>query len=150
MSQPDERGTLWNLVQSLLSGVRFGQFLSVGIVGLLFDNAALFVLHGLLEIPLWIAKVGSAETAIVVMFLVNENWTFSRWGESSPGELVKRFLKSNLVRVGGVAIAWAVLLVLNGEFGVWYPIANNVGIGVAFLFNYASESLVTWRVHENE
>jgi putative flippase GtrA len=93
------------------------------------------------------AKLISAESAIIVMFVLNERWTFDRWGEAAVLALLRRFLTSNVVRAGGVAVATAVLLVLSDYFGVWVPLANAVGIGVGFFVNFVFESLVTWRVH---
>lgn len=133
--------------EHLASAVRFGQFLSVGVVGMLFDTAVIFLLTDLWNVGPFPAKLASAETAIIVMFVLNERWTFSRWGQASSAALLRRFLKSNLVRSGGVAVATAVLLVLNTWFGVWVVLANVIGIGVGFVVNYVFESLFTWKVH---
>jgi len=131
---------------ALRSGVRLGQFLSIGVLGALFDNGLLVVLYGLGSLPLGIAKLASAEAAILLMFACNEHLTFARWGDGGARDLARRVLTSNLVRLGGVAVATAVLLVLT-ELGVWYVLANVVGIGVGALLNYVLESLLTWRVH---
>jgi putative flippase GtrA len=134
-------------LEHLVSAVRFGQFLSVGVVGMVFDTAVIFLLTDIWSVPPLPAKLASAETAILVMFVLNERWTFARWGQARPTALLRRFLKSNLVRSGGVAVATAVLLALNIWFGVWVVLANVVGIGVGFVVNYVAESLFTWRVH---
>lgn len=133
-------------VRSLLSGKRFGQFLSVGVLGAVADN---LVLAGVVEttaVPPLAAKVMSAEAAIVIMFLLNDSWTFDGYGRRSVGALVRRFLKSNLVRTGGVGVALMVLHVLHNAFGMWYLVANVAGIGVGFVVNYVFESAFTWRV----
>ena len=134
-------------LEELASAARFGQFLSVGVVGMVFDTAVIFLLTDLWNVGPFPAKLASAETAIVVMFVLNERWTFAQWGQTSSVSLARRFLKSNLVRSGGVAVATAVLLALNGWFGVWVVLANIIGIGVGFVVNYVFESLFTWRVH---
>lgn len=131
---------------ALVSGTRFGQFLSVGVLGALFDNALLVALHGFGGISLTVAKLASAEAAILLMFACNERWTFSGWGKDGVRDLVRRVVTSNLVRLGGVAVATGVLLVLT-EVGVWYVLANVIGIGVGAVLNYVAESLLTWRVH---
>lgn len=133
--------------ENLLSGVRFGQFLSVGVVGLAFDTMVLFLLTDVASVAPVPAKLASAETSIVVMFLLNEQWTFSRWGESTAPELGRRLIKSNVVRVGGVAVATTVMYVLYNWFGVWPVLGNFVGVGAGFVVNYLFESLFTWRVH---
>jgi putative flippase GtrA len=131
---------------ALRSGVRLGQFLSIGVLGALFDNGLLVVLYGFGGVSLTVAKLASAEAAILLMFACNERLTFAEWGTGGVYDLGRRVLTSNLVRLGGVAVATGVLLVLT-ELGVWYVLANVVGIGVGALLNYVLESLLTWRVH---
>ena len=141
--------------RALASGVRFGQFASVGAVGALCDNAVLgTLLHvGVGPEP---AKLAGAEAAIVVMFLVNERWTFA--GEGAPGAkpLLRRFLTSNLVRVGGVLVATAVFSQVYRNFDptldvfgfdAWFLAANLVGILAGMVVNYVAESVFTWQVH---
>lgn len=133
-------------VASLVSGVRFGQFLAVGVLGAALDNAALVGLYEFTAVPLAPAKLASAELAILFMFVLNERWTFAAWSGADPHDVLRRVVTSNLVRFGGVLVATGVLLAL-AELGVWYVLANLVGIGVGAVVNYAAESLFTWRVH---
>jgi putative flippase GtrA len=130
----------------LLSAVRMGQFLSVGVLGAVVDNAVLAALVEFAAIQPTVAKIGSAEAAIVLMFLLNEHWTFADTGTVSYAALGRRFLTSNTVRIGGAATALVVLYLLHEQFGVWYLAANVAGIGVGFVVNYVLESLFTWRV----
>ncbi|WP_246988181.1 GtrA family protein [Halorientalis marina] len=130
----------------LLSVVRMGQFLSVGILGAVVDNAVLVAVVEFAAVQPTLAKIASAEAAIVLMFLLNENWTFSETGTVSYAALARRFLTSNTVRIGGAATALVVLHVLHEQFGVWYLAANVAGIGVGFVVNYVLESRFTWRV----
>ncbi|MFB6179829.1 MAG: GtrA family protein [Halorientalis sp.] len=134
-------------LRAIASGMRFGRFLSVGVVGFAVDTIVITILTAGFSVPTLWAKMVSAESSIIVMFVLNERWTFQRWGDAELLALVRRFLTSNVVRTGGVAIATAVLLALNGWFGIWVPIANAIGIGVGFLVNFVFESLLTWRVH---
>jgi len=134
-------------LRAISSGMRFGRFVSVGVVGFVVDTIVITLLTVGFTVPTLGAKLASAETAIIVMFALNERWTFQRWGEAELVSLLRRFVTSNLVRTGGVAVATAVLLALNGWFGVWVPVANAIGIGVGFVVNFVFESLLTWRVH---
>ncbi|MFB6087612.1 MAG: GtrA family protein [Haloarculaceae archaeon] len=148
-----------NRFDALLSGVRFGQFVSVGIVGAISDNAVLTVLHLAFAVPeLW-AKAAGVETAIVVMFLVNEHWTFA--GEGTPGTVpfLTRLGKSHLVRSGGVAVQLSVYWVLVEyvdltvrAFGenLWFLVASPIAIAAAMSVNYVFESLFTWQVQGGE
>lgn len=156
-------------LRSLLSVVRFGQFASVGVVGAVCDNTVLLLsselgiaagIAGLLGVPDLAPEVAKAlgiEAAIVVMFLLNDNWTFADHGGAGPVALVRRWLKSHLVRSVGLAVAFATLFVLTSWTDValvvaggdiWPTLANGIGIGVGLSINYVAESLVTWRVHE--
>ncbi|MFB6308607.1 MAG: GtrA family protein [Haloarculaceae archaeon] len=141
---------------SLLSGVRFGQFVSVGIIGAISDNTVLAVLGLVFSVPeLW-AKAAGIETAIVVMFLVNEHWTFAAEGEPGLLALARRFGKSHLVRSGGVAVQlsiywgltqWLTVEVVVLGRDIWFLLASPIAIGVAVFVNYVFESLFTWQVH---
>lgn len=148
----DGRSRIASAVQSrlrhLVSVARFRQFLVVGAIGALCDNAVLAALFEVGGLPLLPAKIVSAETSIVLMFLINEHWTFAEWGEAGASPLARRFLRSNLTRTGGLAVGTGVLLVLSGQFGVWYLLANVLGIGTGFVVNYLFESLFTWQIHK--
>lgn len=157
-------------LRSLLSAVRFGQFASVGAVGAVCDNAVLLssselgiaaALADLLGVPAFAPEVAKAlgiETAIVVMFLLNDNWTFAT-ADGGGASALRRLLTSNLVRVGGIGVQLVVfslvyrrLFVDLSAFGVdlWLLVASVCGIGLGMCVNYVTESLVTWRVHETD
>jgi putative flippase GtrA len=143
-------------VAVLASGVRLGQFVSVGVVGAAGDNTVLAVLRLGFGVPeLW-AKAAGIETAIVLMFLLNEHWTFADVGPSGSRPFVSRFIKSHLVRSGGVTVQllvyWlltqylTVTLVLWGR-DLWFLAASPIAIGVAMSVNYVFETLFTWQAH---
>jgi len=141
-------------VDELASGVRFGKFVSVGAIGAVFDittTTALIVGLGVLG---EYAKLVGAEVAIVVMFAINERWTFSELG--APGRIptLKRFLRSNLVRSGGLAVQFLIVRGLRQldvsvvvfNFDLWQLIPIPIAIGASMFLNYVAESLLTWRV----
>lgn len=146
-------------LEPLLSGALFGQFVSVGIVGALADNATLALgalVFGLPDLP---AKAVGVEVAILVMFAVNERWTFAGTGAPGVGPLARRFGKSHLVRSGGVAIQLAAYWLLTRRIdvtlvaagvNVWFLVASVAAIGVAMFVNYALEGLFTWRLQRGE
>jgi putative flippase GtrA len=145
-------------VDALLSGVRFGRFVSVGAVGAVFDLTVSSLLILGFDVPGEVAKVVGAEVAIVVMFFINENWTFADEASGGTVRTLGRLVKSNLVRSGGVAVQFLVvrsladLSITLPVFGVdlWELIPLPIAIGVSMLINYVLESLVTWRVGAEE
>lgn len=152
---PDDAGGLRATLDELAHGVRFGQFVSVGVAGASLETAIVFVLTGLLTVAPLAAKAVGAEASITLMFLINDRWTFSEEGNAGLLAVGRRYLKSHLVRLGGLAVAFATLYVLTSwtdvelvvaSVDVWPTVANAIGIGVGMVLNYVAESLITWRV----
>lgn len=148
--EPVERAAIVvaDYARLLVAPVRLGQFISVGVVGFVCES---LVLVGLVEASLLVPVAGAAlakETSIVVMFALNERWTFAGAGAGGVRNVLRRLLRSNVVRAGGAVTGLTVLAVLHRGFGVHYFVANTLGIGVGFFVNYVAENLVTWRVHE--
>ncbi len=142
-------------LDALLSGVRIGQFVSVGLVGATVDTATTLVLRDLLGVFPEVAKLGGAECAIVVMFLINEHWTFAEEGDTGRGAFLRRLLTSNAVRSGGLVVQLIVFAVVRrlqvsivvGDVELWSVLPILIAIGTASIVNYVAESLFTWQVH---
>ncbi|WP_339104556.1 GtrA family protein [Haloterrigena salinisoli] len=135
--------------RALLSTARFGQFAGVGIVGATVDMVGLALLVDVLELWYLGAKTISWELSIVVIFAINERWTFANYGVMTPRALARRFLRSNAVRFAGFLVTLTVYAVLVDRFDVWYLVANIIGIAIGFFVNYTCESLYTWKVHHD-
>ncbi|QLK25845.1 GtrA family protein [Natrinema zhouii] len=135
-------------VRALRSTTRFRQFVGVGLVGATVDIAVLFLLVETTSLGRPVAKLFSWEFGIVVIFVINERWTFASYGEVGLRALGRRFLRSNVVRLGGFLVTLAILELLVRQFGIWYMLANGAGMGVGFFVNYTCESLYTWQVHQ--
>ncbi|MFB6281543.1 MAG: GtrA family protein [Haloferacaceae archaeon] len=140
---------------ALVSGVQMGQFASVGALGALCDNAVLVALKLGAGVAPIVAKAAGAETAIVVMFLANEHWTFADAGDAGRRAFLGRLARSHLVRAAGVCIQLAVYWVLTERVTVslvvlgtdlWFLAASPIAIGAAMGVNYVAESLFTWRI----
>lgn len=143
-----------NRLSALVSGARFGKFASVGAVGAMFDltvSSLLIVLFGVVG---EVAKLVGAEVAIVVMFVINDRWTFADAGADHLVAKVRRFVKSNLVRSGGLVVQVLVvrllrevqLTILVGGIDLWQLIPLPIAIGASMFLNYVAESLFTWRI----
>lgn len=155
----DDNSRFGRRIGSLLSGVRFGKFASVGVVGALFDNAVLAVSRLIVGLPEMLAKTAGVETAILVMFVVNERWTFAGEGADDRRSIARRLGRSHLVRSGGVAVQLSVYWVLTQQltvtlyvFGVdlWFLAASPIAIAIAMVVNYVFESLFTWQIHRDD
>jgi putative flippase GtrA len=139
----------------LASAVRFGQFASVGVAGALFDVTTATALRELGVFP-EIAVLAGIEVSVVVMFVLNDNWTFAGEGRGGLRPTLRRLLRSNLVRTGGILVQLgafrllyrvvAIDLAVTGLDG-WFVVSKVGGIGAGLLVNYVAESLLTWRVH---
>ncbi|HET7325208.1 MAG TPA: GtrA family protein [Halococcus sp.] len=148
--------SLYTRFEALSSTIRFGQFVSVGVLGAVCENIVLLGAVAAFAVAPELAKLAGAETSIIVMFATNERWTFAEEGKAGTLRLVRRFLTSNLVRAGGVLVGTAVFLALLRYIHIsvlfmgidfWLLGANLIGIGAGLLVNYVAESLFTWRVH---
>lgn len=142
------------IVNALFSRIRFGKFISVGALGAVFDimtTTALIVIFDLLD---EYAKLLGAEVAIIVMFAVNERWTFADMGAPGIAPTISRFFRSNLVRSGGLAVQFLIvralrqfeITILIAGFDVWQLIPIPIAIAGSLGINYIAESLLTWRV----
>jgi len=155
-----QRLTRWlpERLEPLVSGAQFGQFVSVGAVGAVADTlvlAAATLLIGVSE--LW-GKAAGIEVAVILMFLLNERWTFTGYGGGGWRPLFVRLGKSHLVRSGGVAVQLAVFWLLTNPyaiqvsirgFDVWFLLASLASIGIATVINYVCEGLFTWDIGDS-
>lgn len=144
------------LLSSLLSGERAGKFLSVGVAGFSLETVVVALLTAGGTVDPLIAKALGAEASISLMFLLNDRWTFSAAGKPGRFDGLRRYLRSHLVRAGGLAVAFGVLWLLTAQTDItlvlweanfWPTVANGIGVAAGMTVNYVAESLFTWRVH---
>ena len=127
-------------IQKIIDKEIFSKFLAVGIAGMLIDNAVLFTLHNHTSLHVILSKIIGAETSILAMFLANDQWTFK---EHDNGSIYRRFLRSNSVRVVGLAVG-TIGFYLFYSLGLPLLLANMAGIGIGFVSNYFFENMLTW------
>jgi putative flippase GtrA len=135
-SWPQPAVRLWTLAQ------RFQKFLVVGAVGLVVNQGLLFVFHGGLGARLAIASPVAIFASMVVTFLLNEHWT---WHDRGGGPIVHRLVAYFPINSVGLLINYGVLSVLYHDHGVHYLLANLVGAGVAAVWNFSLNNVITWR-----
>lgn len=143
-------------IAALRSRVRFGKFVSVGIVGAACDTAVLVFLAEVVGLLEELALLVGIETAILVMFLINDNWTFAGEGREDRRSFVGRLARSHAVRAGGIVTQFVVFVIVFrllfvpitvAGIDAWLLVAKGAGVGCGMLVNYTFESLFTWRVH---
>jgi putative flippase GtrA len=141
-------------LRALASAGRLGRFVSVGVVGAGFDVTTATVLQELGVYPELAVFIG-IEVAIVVMFLLNDNWTFAEEGTNGLPATLRRLATSNFVRGGGIVVQLATFRFLYRVVAIeaqlagidaWFVVSKVGGIGVGMVVNYVAESLFTWRI----
>lgn len=143
-------------LRAIAEAGRFGRFVSVGAVGAGFDVTTATALRELGVYP-ELAVFAGIEVAIVVMFLLNDNWTFAEEGARGVLPTLRRLLTSNVVRAGGILVQLATFRILYRWLDVsfvvasvdgWFVVSKVGGIGAGMIVNYVAESLLTWKVHD--
>jgi putative flippase GtrA len=127
---------LWTLAQ------RFQKFVVVGIVGLAVNQGLLAVLHGSIGLLIVIASCIAVLASMVVTFIANEFWT---WHDRGSGRVISRAMSYVPINIVGLIINTGILYVLYDQHGVHYLIANLIGAGVAAIWNFVLNNMITWR-----
>ncbi|MFN8594243.1 MAG: GtrA family protein [Thermomicrobiales bacterium] len=122
-------------------GSRFQKFLAVGIGGLAVNQGALFALVSWAGLRIALASPLAIVLSMVVTFALNERWT---WHDRGSGPILNRAILYGSINSGGLLINWGVLVALH-LVGVNYLIGNLVGAGVAAIWNFSLNNMVTWR-----
>ena len=135
-SWPRPAVRVWTVAQ------RFQKFLVVGAIGLAVNQVTLFLLVELGAMPLRVASPIAILFSMVVTFGLNEIWT---WHDRGGGRLLMRAVLYGTINSGGLAINTGVLLFLHHEAGMRYLLANLVGAGIAAVWNFALNHVITWR-----
>lgn len=119
---------------------QFFKFAAVGASGVIVNSSVLFILVSLFGLPLVPAGAIATEISIFTNFMLNDRITFV-----SPKEGAwLRFVKFNVICLGGSAIHVSILWALAEYWGIYYLVANLGGVGIAFLWNYFINKKVTW------
>lgn len=135
-SWPQPAVRIWTLAQ------RFQKFLVVGAFGLIVNQGLLFALHGGGGTALSIASPLAIFVSMVVTFGLNEKWT---WHDRGGGPILNRVLTYFPINTIGLVINFGVLTVLHDDHGMHYLLANLVGAGVAAVWNFGLNHVITWR-----
>jgi putative flippase GtrA len=120
---------------------RLLKFCLVGASGVVTNTAVLFGLKEFVHFPLFLASILAVECAIITNFLLNDNYTFA--ADIQDDLPYYRFAKFNIVCAFGMAANVLTLVVLTSA-GLYYLIANLVGVLVAVGINYGGSCKFIW------
>jgi dolichol-phosphate mannosyltransferase len=126
--------------------VRLIRFSIVGVIGAGINTGFLWLLTDLIGLFYLFSSAIAIEIAIIIQFILNDRWTFSERKTKHMKQFLKRILKSNLWRSGGLALNLAILYLLTEYASLYYLISNIFGILCAFILNYVFESRLTWGI----
>jgi putative flippase GtrA len=114
------------------------KFALVGCSGVAVNTAVLYVLSRRLHLALAASSAVAVEVAVISNYVLNEFWTFA-----SRAACIKRFAKFNIASLAGLSVN--VLLVWSlTRLGIYFLLANLIGIGVAFGINYFLSTAWVW------
>ncbi len=127
------------------AGYRPLKFALVGSSGVIVNEGMLYILHGILGLPVFLAGFLAIESSIVNNFTLHETWTFKQKLLSrNLKSKIQRFFKYHLAVGAGVLVNYMTLLLLNKFFGMCYD-ANLIGIALGFLVNYLISDRFVWK-----
>jgi putative flippase GtrA len=135
-SWPQPALRVWTLTQ------RFQKFLVVGAFGLAVNLGAVFALHDLVGAAFAVASPVAIAISMIVTFVLNEAWT---WHDRSSGRVLHRALKYAPINTVGLVINTQLAIFLKDELGFHYLVAQLLGAGVAAVWNFGLNNVITWR-----
>lgn len=134
----------------LSRSARFISFCIVGLSGVFVDMGFLYLLSdpSTLALPLTRSKIIASELAIINNFLWNDLWTFGDISRRQPGkrQRLKRFLKFNIVCLGGLVLNVLLLNIFFNVFGLNRYLANLIAIALVTVWNFWFNLKLSWRV----
>jgi dolichol-phosphate mannosyltransferase len=127
---------------------KFLRFGIVGFSGVFVDLAVFYFLRQKIHLGLTRSTILSSEIAIINNFLWNDIWTFrdvSKW-QKGWKQLLKRFLKFNVVCLSGVILQTLIVNFLFNVLGVNQYISKLIAIALVTLWNFWMNLKLSWRV----
>lgn len=120
---------------------RLWKFMIVGLSGVVVNMGFLYYLTEELGIFYLISSAIAIEVSIISNFCLNDAWTFD--DVDNRHSWMNRAIRFQLVSVSGLLINITTLFALT-SFGVYYLLANLIGILLAFSWNFLVNRRLTW------
>jgi putative flippase GtrA len=123
------------------------KFLVVGGIGFIVTLGGADVLHLGLGVGKYTAITIATVVATLVTFIGNRYWTFAhREGAGTTRESVIFFVLNGVGLLIQYACIWIVQDLLHHQGGLWYNIANLIGIVIGTLFRFWSYRKWVWHM----
>ncbi|MFP4523491.1 MAG: glycosyltransferase [Candidatus Nanoarchaeia archaeon] len=110
----------------------FFKFCVVGTTGVIINTFFLWFLTEYVGLFYLLSSAIAIELSILSNFTLNNFWTWKH----RKGKYFPRLCKFNLVSIFALFINMSVLYILVEFFGMWYILANFVGIACALIINF--------------
>ena len=117
--------------------IRFLKFGIVGGSGVFVNMFLLWFCKDRLNMPLTIASLIAIGVSIFTNFVLNNYWTWKDSSTKNKYSFVHRMWRYYITASLSAAINYITLIVLSEYFGIYYLIANLIGIGLGMIFNFA-------------
>jgi dolichol-phosphate mannosyltransferase len=116
----------------------FIKFIIVGGTGFIIDSIILYVLALKLHYAPWMAKLISAESAIISNFTLNNFWSFSHKSiDGGKRKYLRGLLKFNVVSSGNILIQTVGITILTSMFGKTHILLYNAAIIILIVIPYS-------------
>jgi len=128
-----------------LTNYRIIKFSTVGASGIFVNEGLLYLQVESGILPVYYASPLAIWASIISNFTLNEFWTFrDKQVSRSLRDILKRLIKYHGAVAIGALVNYTTLIVLI-TFGVYYLVANFIGILLGFITNYALSEHLVWR-----
>ena len=144
-TQIDYLKHLYSLMKRSGELARFIKFIAVGLSGVLVNLGAYWLFTRALGLNNYVSVAFSFEASVVSNFLLNNFFTFRDRRGQGALTLFIRFIKFNIISLGGFLIQEGSLWLFNGVLGIHDVVAVGIGIIIATLWNFFLNSWFTWK-----
>ena len=120
--------------------IRFCKFAAVGGSGIIVNTGVLYCMHDIAGLTLLTSSIISIESAILSNFTFNYLWTF----QDKPGDILHKLFKFHLVSAIPI-FANILILIFFADLGMYYLVANLIGILAGVSWNYLVNVRWTWK-----
>lgn len=127
---------------------RFIRFGIVGFSGVFVDMGIFYILRETFSLGLTRSAIFSAEVAIFNNFFWNDLWTFGDISSKQKGfkKQLKRFIKFNIICLGGLILNVLIVNVLFNIFGLNEYLCKLIAIALVTIWNFWFNLKLSWRV----